>query len=116
MRRLIVRLEGVVLKISRDADDLPSLIKTVLTSIDIDTKPWDDLVYYRNPLCRWNWGELNLLLPNCLIDLHVSLVQLEVKLAEKDHLENPRSRAGRLRLAKARRELEAFAKNAVYND
>jgi hypothetical protein len=116
MRRVVAHLETAVRKLSQDADELPTQVKSTLEGVGLSTGPWDDLAYYKNPLCRWNWEYLNLLLPNGLRHLHIALVQLDVKLAEKEHLQNPQSQGLKSRLAKARREFESIASHAVDYD
>lgn len=89
---------------------------TMLEMKDIDKSIFGDIPYYENKFSQKNWEAHNLGIPNCLQQLEIDFVHLEIKYLEEYLKLNYDDSGARTRLEEVKNILAEMAQNACRRD
>lgn len=115
-RKAIEGIEYLLNTFHESDEALEQDLELLLAMRDIPKETFSDIPYYKNPFINRNWESHNLGTPNCLQQIRIDLVHIEVKYLEEYLKTNRDDLPAKSRVEYVKRQLEYYGRTAMHVD
>ena len=115
-RETVVRIEELLERLSKSNDKLQDEFINFIEAHGVDSTIFKELPYSISPFNIRNWEDFSLSRPNCLIQIRIDLLTVEIKYLEEFLKTNSQDQQAIEYLDNAKKQLADMAQNAVMYD